>query len=254
MVNHLKFIILLGLLSLLVSCANKDKNNKNTAHHHFKIGVSLSAKGQKSKSLQQLLMAHELDPSNTLILNHLGMAYYFLKEYGHAIVTLKEAVRINPDHSEAHNNLGRMYIEIKDFHLARKHLAKASSDLTYSHKDKVWLNFGLSYFFEGKYKQSEIHLLKALENNDKNCLAHSYYGRSQMELKKFKQAIRAFNKAIHYCGKKHSYEPRYYGALSLFHQGHQSKALSFLSDSRKHFSGLNLKKIDKMIKQMKVSR
>ncbi len=212
------------------------------------------AKGQKYKSLQQLLTAHKLDPSNTLILNHLGMTYYFLKEYEHAIVTLKEAIRKNPNYSEAHNNLGRVYIEIKDFQSARKHLAKASSDLTYSHKDKVWLNLGLSYFFDGKFKKSELYFQKALENNDKNCLVHNYYGRSQMDLGKFKKAVHAFNEAIKTCGEKHSYEPHYYGAISLFHLGYQSKALSFLSNSRKHFSGLNLQKIDRVIKQMKIYR
>ncbi len=247
----MKFII---SACLFVSCVSKNKNNKDIAHHHFKIGVSLSAKGQKSKSLQQLLMAHELDPANTLILNHLGMAYYFLKEYEHSIVTLEEAVKKDPNYSEVHNNLGRVYIEIQDFQSARKHLAKAASDLTYSHKDKVWLNLGLSYFFAGKYKQSESHFLKALENNNKNCLAHNYYGRSQMELKKFKLAVQAFKKAIHYCGKKHSYEPHYYGALSLFRLGHRSKALTFLSANRKHFSGLNLQKINKTIKQLKAFR
>ena len=250
----MKCLKLIILFSLFASCVGKNKNKKDMAHHHFRIGVSLLAKDQKSKSLQQLLTAHKLDPSNTLILNHLGMAYYFLKEYEHAIVTLKEAIRKDPNHSEAHNNIGRVYIEIKDFQLARKHLSKASSDLTYSHKDKVWLNLGLSYFFEGKFKKSKTYFLKSLGNNDKNCLAQNYYGRSQMELEKFKQAIQAFNKAIQTCGKKHSYEPHYYGAISLFHLGHQLKALSFLSQSRQYFSGLNLQKIDRAIKEMKVYR
>ena len=235
----------------LVSCTSNEKKNKDMAHYHFKLGVSLSSKGQISRSLDQFLKANKLDPNNPLILNHLGMAYYFLKEYEHSILTFKSALKKNPDYSEVHNNLGRVYVEINDFKQARYYLLKAATDLTYSHKDKVWLNMGLSYFFEGNYRESAFYFSKAFEQNNMNCLAYNYYGRSQMELKKFKQAVQSFNKALS-CGKKYSYEPYYYGALSLFRLGYRSKALSFLSKSRKHFSGVELVKIDEIIKKMEV--
>ena len=249
--HRIKFIV----LGLLVSCTSNHKDRKSIAHNRFRIGVSLLAKDQKSRALEQLLLAHKADPSDTLILNHLGMAYYFLKEYEHSIVTLKEALNLKPDYSEVHNNLGRVYIEIQDFQKAREHLLEASSDLTYPHKDKVWLNLGLSYFFEGSYQKSEEYFKKALQANDKNCLAYNYYGRSQMELGKFRKAVPAFNKAIHSCQENKTFgEPYYYGALSLFRLGNPSKAIAYLSAGRKHSSKPMQGKMDKILNQMRLSR
>ena len=249
--HRIKFIV----LGLLVSCTSNHKDKERTAHNRFRIGVSLLAKNQKSKALEQLLLAHKTNPSDTLILNHLGMAYYFLKEYEHSIVTLKQALQLKPDYSEVHNNLGRVYIEIQDFQKAREHLLKASLDLTYPHKDKVWLNLGLSYFFEQRYQKSEEYFKKALQANNQNCLVHNYYGRSQMELGKFRKAASTFNKAIHSCQKNKAFgEPYYYGALCIFRLGNASKAIAYLSAGRKHSSKPMQGKMDKILDQMRISR
>ncbi len=247
----IKFFLI--ALLLLSSCATNEDNPK-VAYSHFKIGVNLLAKNKREQALEQLLIARDLDPKNPLILNHLGMAYYFMKEYEHAIISLKNAISEDPNYSEAHNNLGRVYIDIKNFHGAQIHLNKAAADLTYANKDKVWLNLGLNYFFQRNYKASESYFLKSISMNRQNCLAYNYYGRAQVELEKFKKAAKALDQAIYHCRKKGFDEPHYYSAISFFRLGYKAKAIARLQEGRKKFpKGPNRKKIDEMIALMKLT-
>ncbi len=238
---------------LFVSCASNQDNEK-LAYSHFQLGVSLLSKGQKAKALEQLLIAKDLDSKNALIHNHLGLCYFFLNEYEHAIVSLKKSIDLNPSYSEAHNNLGRVYLEIKDFDRARQHLQQAASDLTYPSKDKVWLNFGLTYFFQNQYKKSETYFLKSISMNRKNCLAYNYYGRSLVEQEDFRKAAKALDQAIFHCRKKGFDEPHYYSAISFFRLGYKAKAIARLQEGKKKFpDGPNREKIDEMINLMQLT-
>ena len=209
---------------------------------------------KKETALEQLLKARDLDPDNALFLNHLGLAYFFLGENEQAILALKEAVDKKADYSEAHNNLGRVYIEIRDFNKARKHLALAAKDLTYGSKDKVWLNLGLSYFFEGHFQKSQNYFVKSISFNRDNCLAYNYYGRSLLEGEEFNKASKALDQAIYHCRKKGFDEPHYYGAVALYRLGYTAQALARLQEGRKLFPrGENKTKMDEMINLLRVT-
>lgn len=209
---------------------------------------------KKEAALEQLLKARDLDPENALFLNHLGLAYFFIAEYEQAIIALKDAVSKNPTYSEAHNNLGRVYIEIRDFNQARKHLSLAAQDLTYASKDKVWLNLGLSYFFEGLHQKSQNYFIKSISFNRDNCLAYNYYGRSLLEAEQFQKASKALDQAIYHCRKKGFDEPHYYGAIALYRLGYTAKALARLQEGRKLFpQSENKLKMDEMINLLRVT-
>jgi type IV pilus assembly protein PilF len=239
--------------SLLVSCST-NKENKQIAYSHFQIGVSMAAQGEYEKALEQLLIAKELDPKNELFLNHLGLTYYFMKEYEHSIVAFKSALSENPKYSEVQNNLGRVYIDIKDFTSAQQHLDLAASDLTYPHKDKVWFNMGLNYFMQNKYKLAQPYFLKAISVNRSHCLAYNYFGRCEIELEKFKKAARTLDQAIYHCQQKNFDEPHYYSAIALFRLGYKSKAIARLQESKKLYpNGSMTKKIDEMMNLMKIT-
>ncbi len=244
---------LICTLLLLGACASNEQNEK-VAYSHFKLGVTLLSKGEKAKALEQLLTAKNLDPKNPLILNHLGLTYFFMKEYEHSIIELKAALEADPKYSEAHNNLGRVYLETKNFSGARKHLNSAASDLTYANKDKVWINLGLSYFLQNRYQQSEAYFLKSISMNRKNCLAYNYYGRSLVEQEQFEKASKVLDQAIFHCKKKGFDEPHYYSAISFFRMGYKQKAIARLQEGRKLYpTGPNRQKMDEMINLMKLT-
>ncbi|NQZ18689.1 MAG: hypothetical protein HRT44_05455 [Bdellovibrionales bacterium] len=238
---------------MVISCST-NKENKELAYHHYKIGVTQLTKNNNAQALEQLLIARQLDPTNPLILNHLGLAYYFMQEYEHSIIALKDAISEKTNYSEAHNNIGRVYIDIKDFKQARIHLFKAASDLTYAHKDKVWLNIGLSYFYQNKFKNGQKYFLKSISANRTNCLGYNYYGRSLLELENYEKASKALDQAIYHCRKKGLDEPHYYSAISLFRSGSKAKAMARLQEGRKLFpKGPNKQNIDELINLLRIT-
>ena len=169
-------------------------------------------------------------------------------------MNLKEALKQKPNYSEAHNNIGRVYVQIKDFDSAIEHLQKAASDLTYASKDKVWVNYGLAYFSQDKFKKSEAYFLKAMGMNRKNCLAYNYYGRALVEQEQFEKAAKTMDQAIYHCKHKGLDEPHYYGAVSLLRLGYKAKALARLEEAQKKFpNGPNRNNIDKMIDMMRLT-
>ena len=247
------YFLTYALTGFLVSCATGSKD-KELAYNHFKIGVTMLAQDKKEAALEQLIKARDLDPENALFHNHLGLAYFFLNENEHAILSLKEAISKNPNYSEAHNNLGRVYIEVRDFIQARNHLSLAARDLTYTSKDKVWLNLGLSYYFEGLHQKSQNYFVKSISFNRDNCLAYNYYGRSLLDADQFQKASKALDQAIYHCRKKGFDEPHYYGAIALYRLGYTARALARLQEGRKLFPrGENKLKMDEMINLLRVT-
>ena len=219
-------------LSTVTSCGTSHEKSK-TAGSHFRLGASLIQKQQLEKGLNHLLISKKLDPSNPNTHNQVGVAYYLMGEYEHAILSFRDAISRKESYSEARNNLGRVLIDVKDFSGARIQLQKAASDLTYPHKDKVWLNFGLSYFFEFQYKKSLNFFLKSIATNRRNCLAHAYYGRALVELEDFSKSAPALDKAIYQCRNRGFDEPHYYSAISLFRLGKKNLAISRLQEALK---------------------
>lgn len=246
---------LLALLSFCFLCqCQPHRENAKTAQHHYRLGATLLQKKDLESGLKHLLIAKKLDPNDPNIRNQLGVAYYLMGEYEHSILSFKDALSIKDSFSEAHNNVGRVYIDVKSFERARKHLQTASEDLTYPHKDKVWLNYGLSYFFEFKYEKSLNYFLKSIATNRRNCLSHSYYGRALVELERFDDAARSLDKAIYHCQGRKFDEPHYYGAIALFRLGQKKMAMARLQEAIKLYpKGAYRKKIQEMLDLMRIT-
>jgi hydrogenase-4 transcriptional activator len=103
----------------------------------------------------------------------LGWVYSFMRDHAKAIASLNEARRqfleLGDDlgMSEAHYALGRTYIEINEFRIARDHLlAAASNQKTALDREllaQIHRRLGTVDFSEGAFSSSKVHYLKALE-------------------------------------------------------------------------------------------
>ncbi|MFL6278357.1 MAG: sigma 54-interacting transcriptional regulator [Blastocatellia bacterium] len=103
----------------------------------------------------------------------LGWVHSFLGNYPKAIAALNEAKRLfieigdDLGVSEAHYALGRTYIEINEFRIARDHLVTAASNqktaLDRELLAQIYRRLGTVDFSEGAFSSSKQHYLKALE-------------------------------------------------------------------------------------------
>jgi tetratricopeptide (TPR) repeat protein len=64
--------------------------------------------------IESFKQAIKIDPDLAEAHNNLAVAYGKSGKYKEAIDAFKQAIRINPDYSEAHFNLGIAYLILKD--------------------------------------------------------------------------------------------------------------------------------------------
>jgi len=147
-------------------------------------------------------------------------------ELDESIYHLKKSISAKSNYSEARNNLGRVYIDAKNFEAARQQLKLALSDLTYPNRDKILVNLGLSYFLQDNQAMAEPFFLKAIAANRKNCLGYNYLGRSLIEIEQFKRAQKTLNQAILHCRESNFDEAHYFSAIALFRDGRKNHAIS----------------------------
>lgn len=222
------FIILVSsfLIFVELGCASRSRDAEERAALHLRIGTALLSQGKYPAALGELLVAQELDPKNPVIYNHLGLAYFVRERFDLAEESLREALKIKSDYTEARNNLGRILIERKQVDLAVIELKLALEDLTYADAHQIQLNLGYAYFMQNKFDDAIFMIKKFLRVDRENCFALTVYGRSLSELQKFELAAQTLDAAIRRCPENQKGDPLFFAAkayLSL-QDRYQAKA------------------------------
>lgn len=190
----------------------------------MQIGTGSLQSGQYPQALSELLTAEQLDGHNPEIENNLALAYYFRERADLAEIHLRKSLELKPDYTDARNNLSRVLADRGQFKEAFEQARYASEDLTYPDPAKPQINMGIAAFKMGNYSEARARFLKALQYQHDNCLANSYYGRSLYELKDFRHAAEALDRAVSFCQRELYDEPHYYSALTYFQLGQKAKA------------------------------
>jgi len=208
-------VIIFSVASFAVGCSSSGEKRK--AELHLRIGTGYLTKGSYPQALRQLLLAESLDSSSAVIQNNLALAYYARGDKESSKKHLENALLLQPDYADAKNNLGKILIDLKEFDRAILTLKDVKSDLTYPHPEKVFLNLGLAYFRQKRYKAAKDEFVRAVKIKRSFCLAHSYYGQSLFYMKKFEEATVALDAAMQFC-KKHD-KTHYFNALAYYYSG-----------------------------------
>lgn len=230
-----KFFCFLFILCL-AGCETffSSKEDVELARLHLQMGSQHMSEGSYERALAEMLKAKELSPRDPLILNHLGLAYFFKKDLNNALANLFLANEIKENYTEGLNNLGRVLVEANRCKEARTYLEKASSDLTYPEPDKVYFNIGLSYFVDKDFKSSIPYFAKSVELNRDQCLAYTYYGKAHFEMDQHKQASLIFDRAIKRCKIEYNEDAYYFSAISTYKTGRVEDGIAKMQELLKY--------------------
>jgi len=136
----------------------------------------------------------KIDPNHTVAHNNLGLIFHELGDCQKAMDSYKKATAINPNFSAAHNNFGLVLEKLKKHQKAINSYKKATQiDPYYS---LAHYNLGNVLKKIGKFQEAKNSFEKAIEIKPNLAAAHNNLGDAFSELRENKKAISCYQKAI----------------------------------------------------------
>lgn len=105
-VKYLNLFLFLLLISILLSCSNKEQQ----AQKHYKKGFEFHNQGALDQAAQEYQEAIKLNPNLSEAYMNLGAIYVAKKDYQEASQQFKKVIELNYFNTKAHYNLGMVYI------------------------------------------------------------------------------------------------------------------------------------------------
>ena len=138
--------------------------------------------------------ALKIDPNNTDAYNNLGLIFSTLGEFQKALDCYEKAIKIKPKSVSTHNNLGLLYEKFKDH---RKAVICYQQSIQIEPRYALaYFNLGNVYKILGKFKEAKNSYKKAIEIEPNYAAAHSNFGDLLSELGENEWAKNSYKKAI----------------------------------------------------------
>ena len=207
------FLLFPAALLLLIpsACSFNDAASKQ-ASYHYQMGVSFLGENDATRALIEFAEAEKLNPDDPLILNSLGLAYYYKKRFDLAEQKYLRAIELKPDYSEARNNLGVNYLEMQRWDAAITQFTVVLADLFFVGNEDVRINLGLAYLGKGELQQALATFRQAVSANPRNINARVGLGRVYFAMDRNDLAIEELRKAAEL--NRNSQNAHYYLALA----------------------------------------
>ena len=192
------------------------------------MGVGYLGSGNYPAALRALLEAERLDPKNAFIQNYLAIAYYVRGHFVEAEIHLNRALTLNPDYTEARDNLGRLYVDLGRVDEAIQILKLVVNDLTYVTPEKGFYNLGLAYTRRGDDLDAMTQLEHALKAKRDFCVAKQLYGQVLYRLDAYRKSIDTLESTLKLCPGNQD-ETEYFLGLDHFKLGESALASESLN-------------------------
>jgi Flp pilus assembly protein TadD len=157
-------------------------------------GWAAANNGNFPVAIALLKRATEIDPKNKYAWNDLGQVYLQIREDDNAIAALKKQIEINPYDELAYNNLGRAYWQERKYDDATAAFRK---QLEVNPLDKfAHANLGAMYAEWHKYDEAVPELEKAVSLTPDNASLQVSLGDAYLNLGQDDKSLAAFDRAV----------------------------------------------------------
>ncbi|MGA3085751.1 MAG: tetratricopeptide repeat protein [Thermodesulfobacteriota bacterium] len=189
------FLWVVLVLWLVTACASS-VGRKEDAVTHMRVGESMLQEGRPTQALTELIKAKDLDPSNPVICNVLGIAYLEKGMIRQAIHQFEKALYLDPNYVEVHNNLGTALLRDGRVKEAVKEFNAALENPMYPTPHFVQYNLGQAYFGLKEFDKAREHYLEAIKLSPVYSLAYHGLGLAWKATNHMEEAAEALKKAI----------------------------------------------------------
>ena len=163
-----------GAALLAVACAHIPTEKEQRASEiHYDLGLQAQTAGSLQEAYAEFERALALDPRNArahdamALLLHLGF-----QKHKPAIHHFEEALRLDPQFSEARVNLGNVYLDLKQYDRAIALYEGALNDMRYPTPYIAQCNLGWAEYKRGNTEKALDQIKAAVTLNPKFCLGY----------------------------------------------------------------------------------
>lgn len=171
--NRAAVLLLLVLLLASACSAAQDREvQRLQARSSYEQGLKHLQEKRVSLGIVSLRDAVRLDPDSALYRNALGVVYLDLRQLADAQAEFEKAVALDAGYAEAQHNLGLAHAEQGRFAEAIGFYRKALANPTYSTPEVAYHNMGIAYLGLGRMQEAEESFRTALRLDGKLVAAH----------------------------------------------------------------------------------
>lgn len=172
-----------------------NKVSPETANEIIAMGDAAMARGKPDEALYQYVKAVDLDNDSDTALYKIGDIHSNRGNTEKAIKAYEMALKINPDHGDAHEGLALLLLNKRKYDEARNHLTKAEANGA-TINWRVYNSLGVISDLENDYKQAIIYYRKALALQPELPLILNNIGYSRYMLGDWDSAEKYYRKAV----------------------------------------------------------
>ena len=178
-------------ITLWSDCRQKSPGK---ARPHYNLGLALEASGRTEEAIQSYRQAVRIDPNHTEAYNNLGVAHAEKGMLPEAVRYYSISLRINPDSDRAHHNLGLVLARQGKMNEAVRHFSEAlriNPNYANAHH-----NLGIALASRGRLNKAVNHLTRAVNIRPDFAEAFNNLGLAQVRQGNLKQAVESFSEAL----------------------------------------------------------
>lgn len=201
MTQKLTFVCL--MLAFLVSACvsqqqvQKDKEGARArAQAHTNLGAAYFQQGKMEIALEEFNLAVESDPTYALAFNGLGLVNSALKQDKEANEYFNQAIALEPNNSEAHNNLGNFLCSRGRYDESIKEYLAAVKNPLYATPSLAYTNAGVCSARKKDLAGAELYYGKALQVDPLNHQAAYQLAALQYQRKDAAAAYKTLQNAL----------------------------------------------------------
>ncbi|SYZ73221.1 exported hypothetical protein [Candidatus Zixiibacteriota bacterium] len=250
-------IIPMILAGVILMAGTAFSGDAEKAKEHFNNAINYSNENKDSLAISEYDAAIKEDPQYTDAYINLGSLYFKSEKYNDALTNFKKATELNPNSGDAWANLGRTY-----FKLDKNAEADAAYKAALKNKPDyydVYKDIGLLYHAQGNWPGLVDNMKIYTEKVPTDDMGFYLLGKGYQSLKKYPEAIAAYNKAIELnkdnffaysaIGKIYQVQENYAGAVKMFEEATRIKPDNYLAarDLAISFEQINQDKTDQVV-------
>jgi type IV pilus biogenesis/stability protein PilW len=227
---HLAGLALMAIMAAVVSCGGVNDNSgidpRIDAETYYKLGLSKLNEQDFQGAVVEFNKAVRVNPNHKDALNNLGLLYGRFEDLNKAAEFFQRAVSASPSFSEAYNNLGIAYAKQGLWEKSLEPFNNALKNPYYDNPAVVYKNLGFSLYRLGRHEEAIAAFKNSIRRQPSEIKSYMGLALSYNATKQYGNASEYFIKAIQ---------------LDLQYKGDVSKVRKDLENSLHNATGTDLK-------------